>query len=97
MKWISIAEKFPPADHNSYFIAGHNWIGIGIWEDKKGWIRGFITDSPFGFDEFESYEKDFDPFDVNHYLNRNVMWWAIIDEYPIYGKRMEEVIDRLKR
>lgn len=94
MKWISIVDKFPTGHHIAYFITGHEWIGIGIWEDKKGWVKGFIGDFP---GDFGSLVEDDDPFDINNYLNQNVMWWSEIEDYPCYGKKMSSVIERLKK
>ena len=84
MEWKSIDKILPDNTCGAYFISGHEWFGIGIWENKKGWTRGFIGEWPNG-DTGDYFNQNDD------YLNEEVMWWCEIDSnYPYYGIKMEE-------
>lgn len=97
-EWISIADKFPDSSCGAYFISGHEWFGIGIWENGKGWVLGFVGEWPYGDHGamFDEKNTPSDPEDINHYLNQSVMWWKEIIEYPYHGKQMCDVVHKLK-
>ena len=92
-KWIPVEEKFPDSICSAYFICGHEWFGIGIWENTKGWTRGFIGEWPHGDmgnlfdDEPPSSNRPF----IDYFLNQEVMYWREIIKYPIHGRKMIDV------
>jgi hypothetical protein len=86
IEWKSIKNEFPNCTCGAYHISGHEWYGIGIWENGKGWIKGFIGEWPYG---------DIGDFiENNSFLNEEVMHWKEIERnYPIYGIKMGEIND----
>lgn len=76
MQWIPFKEQQPNSTCSAYFISGHEWFGIGIWENDKGWVKGFIGEWPHG--------DDGDFLEDHPFLNDSVLYWANIDgKYPI--------------
>lgn len=74
--WKSIQNSTPPENDVAYFVSGHEWLGIAVWENEKGWTKGFIGEFPYD----QPWEWDSDD------LNMQVLYWAELPDYPIYGK-----------
>lgn len=79
LHWKSISDEIPEVGDTGYFISGHEWIGIGIWNKDKGFIEAFTGDFPCG---------GYDLHKDSRWINESVMWWAEIPDYEkyVYGK-----------
>ena len=80
--WKQLVKELPfhGEGTGAYYISGHEWFGIGIWQDDDGWVKGFIGEWPYG-DEGDMLDKRC----CLEFLNQSVMWWKEIDDYPYYG------------
>jgi hypothetical protein len=83
IEWKSIDKELPKGTCVACFISGHEWFGIGIWEDSKGFTRGF-------FGEFPGDDGDFIDGGLP-FINESVMYWSKISgDYPIRGTNGDE-------
>lgn len=81
MKFYSVDDLLPECSLGAFFITGHEWFGIGIWEDGKGWTRGFFGEWPYGDHGHMVTEEENQSF-----LNESIMYWASIPgDYPYSG------------
>lgn len=80
IKWKSIAEEVPKGNQ-SVIVSGHEWFGLAWWDDCLGFICAYTGELPA-----EHACHDIDP----EFFNSNVMYWAYIPNYPVYGTRAEE-------
>lgn len=88
--WVSVETSLPDSSLGAYFISGHEWFGIGIWENRKGWVRGFIGEWPYGD------RGDFLESETCNFLNESTMWWKEIIDFPYYGVTMGDLKDKSK-
>lgn len=81
--WIYFKEATPDntGDEEPYYISGHEWSGIGLWCNKRGFLKGYIGDFPYGPENMIDGE----------FLNHHTLWWKPFDyNYPIYPKSKPE-------
>jgi len=70
-EWHSVNKKLPDCTCGAYFISGHEWFGIGIWENGKQWVRGFIGEFPYG-DDGDFFDNDSTFLNESVFLERNL-------------------------